>query len=330
MTHPLSTSLSRRALASLAAFSALVGGLRGASAGEPTPPISSDRETYSISARANSDFKAGFGVESRVQSYDYEKVCAWASASATRKQCDTLASDLAPVCKSSLDSAKAQYCNIKGKYYGAVGEGEATATVLGKSVDLLAITGWAIADYNVFRTGLRFSVLDKAIFSYTQKSVAQINMFQYQTLVSASRTIWVGPVPLYAEAEAVGVIGLSLTVGLGTSQLDAEIRPSAGIEAEVGCGVGVDFAKAGASGELNLITLSLPARGHLNWANYPAISYGGDINFEVGALDGKISLGAWLFGESIASYTLVEWPGVLWSTKDDGSSLYDFSGGFSL
>ncbi len=337
MTYPMPSapSLLRRSLVALAACFTLTVGVESASAiPDPRPPFREATKTHDEFAKANSDFKAGFEVSNRIRSFDYETICAWAGSTKAVAQCNDLSESETDVtyCLNNLNLFRARYCGIKGQYHGANVKGAATATLLKKSVDLLALEGWAIADYNEFRAGIKMSAAGKKIFSYERKSGWVVDWFVYQTLFSASRTIWVGPVPLYAEAEAVGHLGIGVQGTVGTSQLDTVITPQAGIEVEVGCGVGVDFAKAGAKGSFNLVTLSLPATGYLNWADFPSdrtLDYGGDINFRVDALDGEITLGAWLMGKEIASYPLVKWPGVTWSTKKN-KSLYAFSGSLKL
>lgn len=319
------TSLVRNAIAAVVALAAVATAGTANAGTLSDPPISGNSKSISKTF-GKDDFSATVGASSKVTAYNYAEVCAWVN------------SDLAAYYKSSglptavsnvvMKAMRDQYCKHAGKYQGTGAKAGARAKIMGHSIDVAGLEGWAAADYNLYDAGYKLTVGGNTIATLRIPSSVDQDFAWPMTLVSGTRKFMVGPVPVYVEGEAVGSIGVRLQAQFGNSQVEGTLTPHAGIDATFGCGVGVDFAKAGIQGELNLVTLSVPATGFINWGNAPKISYGGDITATITSLDGSIKLGAWLFGEEVGSIDIFSWTGFEYKLTQD--PLYQFSGSFSL
>lgn len=317
------TSLIRNVIAAAVAIAAVT--TAGTASALSDPPISGNSKSMGKTF-GKDDYSATVSASSKVMAYNYGAVCTWVN------------NDLANFYKSSglptaisnviMTAMRDQYCKHAGKYHGTRANAGARAKIMGHSIDVAGLEGWAAADYNRYDAGYKFTVGGNTVSTLHIISAVDQDFSMPMTLVSGSRKFMIGPVPVYVEGEAVGSIGVRLQAQFGNSQVDSTLTPHAGIDATFGCGVGIDFAKAGIEGELNLVTLSVPATGFINWGNAPTITYGGDITASISSLDGSIKLGAWLFGEEVGSINLFSWDGVEYKlTKDP---LYQFSGSFSL
>lgn len=136
-------------------------------------------------------------------------------------------------------------------------------------------------------------------------------------LVSASTTIWVGPVPVTVSGGASAGLSLNASLGFASSKLSANVTPAGNVTATASAGVNLVVASAGVSANLNLIKASVPAVAGLKLMTAQTgkgtVAYDVDVDAIINSLSGNVQLWAkvwYLFGSKKWTTTIASWSGL--------------------
>jgi hypothetical protein len=125
------------------------------------------------------------------------------------------------------------------------------------------------------------------------------------TIFSASKTIWLGPVPVKFTGAVKGTLGVDLEAAYSQSTLYAKAKPNAKVYAQASAGVDMWLASAGVSGTLTLVEAAVPSKASA--VVYPtSVTFGVDSDLTLSSLSGKIEGYATLPGKRW-TITLAKW-----------------------
>ena len=116
------------------------------------------------------------------------------------------------------------------------------------------------------------------------------------SFLSASKTIWLGPVPVKFTGAIRGQLGISYAAQYATSTLSVQANPNASLNAFASAGVDVWFASAGVSGTLSLLKAGVPSRASAV-VQPNAVTYSLDSDLALTSLSGQIDAYATLAGK---------------------------------
>lgn len=115
------------------------------------------------------------------------------------------------------------------------------------------------------------------------------------SFLSASKTIWMGPVPVKFTGAIRGQLGVSYLAQYANSTLSVETKPNADLYAFASAGVDIWFASAGVSGQLSLIKAGVPSKASAV-VQPNAVAYSLDSDLTLTSLSGRIDAYATLAG----------------------------------
>lgn len=264
---------------------------------------------------SSGDFGAGFQIYSRAEAKDYDKMCASSDPNA---QCANTFPIFKGICKAIWQSMHNGYCAQHGVGMTVEGKAGADATLFGKDFDLLDVGASAAAEpsgmnaqYGIYVGGRKVS--GYGVSSSFSKDVELASM----TLVSASSTFMLGPIPIDVEASAVGSLGINFGMNVGTAQLQGQAGPYAAIDGVFSAGLGTKGLSAGIEGDLLLVKLSTPANAQIAYAGGDRFTYNAGLDLVINSLDGSVSL----YGQAGSlkkTWTIFDWTGLSY-TKNLGS-----------
>lgn len=318
-------SLVRTIVATAVASAALVAVARPAAAFQPITGTKTVGPSYSKNV-SSGDFGAGFEVFARGYATDYKQLCA---STAPSYQCSNLTGIGKTICQLVFDFTNKQACS-KASYgaaigYGAEGKAEADLTLFGKDFDLFDIGASAKAEPDASLAEWHVKVAGVNLGGYSQPGgFSRSWTAGERTLVSATSTFMLGPIPIKVEAAAVGSMGIDFGLQLGNSKASGNVTPWTAIDGQFSAGLGTKGLSAGIEGELLLVKLSTPATASLTWQGGNRFGYDASLDLDINSLDGSISL----YGEAgpyKKSWTIFSWDG-LYYKKNLGRT----AGAFSL
>lgn len=117
------------------------------------------------------------------------------------------------------------------------------------------------------------------------------------SFLSASKTIWMGPLPIKFTGAVRGTLGVAYNATYANSTIALSAKPNAKLYAYASAGVDVWFASAGVSGSLTLIEAGLPSRASVI-PQPNAVTYSLDSDLALSSLSGQIDAYASLAGKS--------------------------------
>ena len=271
---------------------------------------------------SSGDFGAGFQVYAKAEDKDYDQLCA--STSPTT-QCAGKPGLLGTICQMVWKPMNQMYCSQHGVGISAAGAAGADVTLFGKDLDLLDLKASAAAEPSGAYAQYGIYVGGKKVQGYSvSSSFSKDAELASMTLVSASSTFMLGPVPLNVEASAVGSLGINFAMNVGTSQVSGSAGPYASVDGVFSAGLGVTGLSAGIEGDLLLVKVSTPATAGIAYSGAKTFTYNAGLDLQIQALDGSISLYG-KAGPYKATWEIVSWTGLSY-TKNLGST----SGTFSL
>lgn len=295
----------------------------GAAEAAPITGMKTVGQEYSKSV-SKGDFGAAFQVYARANATDYQQVCA---STKPAIQCTGVMASpmLKPVCTAMWNAVGASYCAKQGMGFSVEGKADADVTLFGKDLQLFDINASAMADPGSASTSYGVYVLGAKIVGASgaaklEKSVPVAE----RTLVTASSTFMLGPIPITVKAQGVGSLGIDFALAAGTSSITGTATPWAQVDGVFSAGLGVSGLSAGIEGDLVLVKLSTPASANIAWLGGKSFSYDASLDLVINALDGSISL----YGEAgpyKKSWEIISWTGLEYSYN-----LGHKSGSFSL
>lgn len=281
----------------------------------PLQGMKSAGKDYSKSV-SSGDFGAGFQVYAKASAKDYDQLCA---SSNPTTQCAGMAGIMSTICKAIWQPMNRMYCSQHGVGISAEGAAGADVTLFGKDFDLLDLKASAAAEpsnayaqYGIYVGGKK--VQGYSVSSNFSKDAELASM----TLVSASSTFMLGPIPLNVEASAVGSLGINFAMNVGTSQVSGSAGPYAEVDGVFSAGLGVTGLSAGIEGDLLLVRVSTPATAGIAYSGAKTFTYNAGLDLQINALDGSISLYG-KAGPYKATWEIVSWTGLSY-TKNLGST----------
>lgn len=271
------------------------------------------------------DFGASFEIGAKAYANDYEKLCA---TSAPSYQCSGQYGFMATLCKAIYTPLNQNFCakNVGSKMgFGAYGGAEADVRLFGKDLEVFDISADAKVEPDSISTGYGIYVAGAKISGYRagthfEKSVPLAE----RTLVRASSTFMLGPVPITVEARAVGSLGIDFALDGGTAQVQATAEPWAQVDGVFSAGIGGAGVSAGIQGDLMLAKVGTPGTAKIVWQGGKQFSYEASLDLTLETLDGTVSLYAEGFGQRKT------WPITSWSGLDWSWNLGKKTGNFSL
>lgn len=268
------------------------------------------------------DFGAGFQLYARSTAKDYAQMCTYTDPEA---RCATVISFVKPICKAIWQAQHTAYCS-KGATVGYSAEGKAgtDVTLFGKDFDLFSISGGAYAEPESTTASYGIYVLGKKIRGASASELSVDIPLAERTLVSASATFNLGPVPITVKGEATGSLGIELAMSAGTATIGGRARPYAGVDGVFSAGVGVSGASVGIYGDLLLVQVSTPATAKITSLGNKQFAYDAALDLEIHTLDGSVGL----YGEFM-SYRK-QWEIFSWSGLQYSYNLGSTQGSFSL
>jgi hypothetical protein len=311
----------RPLVASAFAAASLVLAARSAEAA-PLNGLKSVGQEYSKSV-SKGDFGAGFQVYAKAHATDYEQAC---TSTAPAYQCASMPAGLPrTLCTAIWTGINSNYCGKHGLGFSAAGKAEADITLFGKDFELFDIGASAVAEPSRAYTDYGVYILGAKIVGSTGAATLTKSVpLAERTLVTASSTFFLGPVPLTVKAQGVGSLGIDFSLAAGTSSITGTATPWAQIDGVFSAGLGVSGLSAGIEGDLVLVKLSTPASANIAWQGGKNFSYDASLDLVINSLDGSISL----YGEAgpyKKSWEIISWTGLEY-TKNLGHT----SGSFSL
>lgn len=308
-------------VASAFAVASLVLAARSAEAA-PLRGFTSVGQEYSKSV-AKGDFGAAFQVYAKASASDYEQLCA---STAPSYQCASApAGAFKSICTILWNSINANYCGKHGLGLSVNGKAEADVTLFGKDFELFDIGASASAEPSSASTNYGVYVLGAKIVGSTgAAALTQSVPIAERTLVTASSTFMLGPIPLTVKAQGVGSLGIDFSLAAGTSSITGTATPWAQIDGVFSAGLGVSGLSAGIEGDLVLVKLSTPASANIAWQGGKTFGYDASLDLVINSLDGSISL----YGE--AGPYRKTWEIVSWTGLEYKKNLGHTSGSFSL
>jgi len=315
----------RTAVANAVAALALVSVAKPAAAFKPIQGNKTVGPSYSKSI-ASGDFGAGFQIYARGYANDYAQLC---QTTAPSYQCSSTSGFGKTICQMVFRPLNQMMCK-KASYgvpygYGAEGKAAADVTLFGEDFDLFDIGASAKAEPDQAMAEWHVKVAGVTLGGHSSASgLSRSWTLGERTLVSASSTFMLGPIPITVEAAAVGRMGIDANVGFGTSSANATVRPWVGIDGEFSAGLGTKGLSAGIEGDLVLVELSTPGSASLAWQGSRTFGYTGALDLQIKSLDGSVSL----YGEAgpyKKSWEIFSWEGLSY-TRNLGQT----SGTFSL
>ncbi|NOU28420.1 MAG: hypothetical protein HOO96_11000 [Polyangiaceae bacterium] len=302
----------------LVAVAAVVtAGLFAATAREASAaPILGAKEYGQSFARSayKGDFGASFEVGAKAYANDYAQLCA---TSDPGYQCGGMAVGFVQnICRSVYTIINGRFCaqNVGTKMgFGAYGGAEADVRLFGKDLEIFDLSADAKVEPDAITTGYGIYVAGAKISGYRsgahfEKSVPLAE----RTLVKASSTFMLGPIPIAVQARAVGSLGIDFTLDGGTAQVTATAEPWAQVDGVFSAGIGVSGVSAGIEGDLLLARVGVPGTGKIVWLGEKKFSYEASLDLSLKTLDGSVSLYAEGLGHR-ASWEIVSWNGLDWS-----------------
>lgn len=281
----------------------------------PLQGMKSAGKDYSKSV-SSGDFGAGFQIYAKASAKDYDQLCA---SSSPTTQCAGKVGIMGIICQAMWKPMNQMYCSQHGVGISAEGAAGADATLFGKDFDLLDLKASAAAEpsnayaqYGIYVGGRK--VQGYSVSSSFSKDAELASM----TLVSASSTFMLGPVPLDVEASAVGSLGINFAMNVGTAGVSGSAGPYAEIDGVFSAGIGVKGLSAGVEGDLMLVRISTPATAGIAYAGAKSFTYNAGLDLQIQALDGSVSL----YGQAgpyKATWEIVSWTGLSY-TKNLGST----------
>lgn len=183
---------------------------------------------------------------------------------------------------------------------------KAYATVFGNDKELAKISGagqlvgtQGTSSYAVRVLGV--TVRSRSVAGNLTESAPIYN----GTIYSASKTIWLGPVPVKFTGAVKGTLGVDLATTYTQSTLLTEAKPNAKVYAQASAGVDMWLASAGVSGTLTLVEAAVPSR--VGAVVSPSnVTYEVHSDLTLASLSGKIEAYATLPGKRW-KMTLASW-----------------------
>ncbi len=301
----------------VAASAVVAAGLLAASSRDAhAAPIVGAKEYGQSFARSayKGDFGASFEASAKAYANDYAQLCATSDPS---YQCSATPAGLAQnVCRSVYSILNGRFCaqNVGTKLgFGAYGGAEADVRLFGKDLEIFDLSADAKVEPDAISTGYGIYVAGAKISGYRagahfEKSVPLAE----RTLVRASSTFMLGPIPIAVQAQAVGGLGIDFTLDGGSAQVTATAEPWAEVQGVFSAGIGVSGVSAGIEGELLLARVGVPGTGKIVWLGNKSFSYEASLDLSLKTLDGSVSLYAEGLGHK-ASWEIVSWNGLDWS-----------------
>ena len=232
------------------------------------------------------------------------------------------------ICANTYAPINAYYCarNVGSKRgFGASGSAQSDVRLFGTNLELFDMSASATTDPLASSTSYQVYVAGyKVVGASGGASLAKSVPLGERTLVQASGTFMLGPVPITVTASAVGSLGIDFALGANTSQVTGTVTPHAQVDGIFSAGVGVSGFSAGIEGELMIARLEVPATAKVVWQGNKSFAYEASLDLSLSALDGTVSLYAEGAGQK-ATWEITSWEGVDWSTH-----LGKASGTFSL
>lgn len=117
------------------------------------------------------------------------------------------------------------------------------------------------------------------------------------SLFSASKTIWLGPLPVKFTGAVKGNLGINYNAQYATSTLSVDTLPNAELLAVASASIDVFLASAGVTGTLSLLKAGLPARAAAVVAPNNVI-YSLDADLQLTSLSGRVDAWAHVPGKT--------------------------------
>jgi hypothetical protein len=179
-------------------------------------------------------------------------------------------------------------------------------TVFGSDKELVRISGKATLTGSQGTSGYYVRVLGVNVRSKSVSGNLSGSESLYNaSFLSASKTIWLGPVPVKFTGAIKGTIGISYNAQYAMSTLSVETRPNAKLYAYASAGVDLWLASAGVSGSLTLIEAGVPSKAAAV-VSPSSVAFSLDSDLQLKSLSGKIEAYATLPGKRWTT-TLASW-----------------------
>jgi len=316
-------SVVRTIVASAVASLAIVATARPAAAFQPITGTKNVGPSYSKDI-SSGDFGAGFEIFARGYASQYEQLC---ESTQPSQQCAGLAGFAKTICEMVYGYTNDMVCAQNygtGVGYGAEGKAAADLTLFGEDFDLFDIGASAKVEPDSSLAEWHVKVAGVSLGGYSQPAgFTKSWTAGERTLVSATSTFMLGPIPIKVEAAAVGSMGIDAGLELGSSKASGTVTPWVAVDGEFSAGLGTKGLSAGVQGDLLLVKLSTPATASLTWQGGKAFGYDASLDLQIDSLDGAISL----YGEAgpyKKTWEIFSWDGLTY-TKDLGRSTGTFS-----
>lgn len=312
-------SVVRTLVATAVTTLALVAVAKPAAAFQPIKGNSTVGPAYSKSV-SSGDFGASFQIFARGYANDYQQLC---TTTAPTYQCSNMAGFTKQICTIVMKPMNDFMC-AKSRYgvpygYGAEGKAEADITLFGDDFELFDIGASAKAEPDLANAEWHMRVAGVKLAGNSSSSgLSKSWTLGERTLLSASSTFMLGPIPITVEAAAVGRMGIDANVSFGTASASATATPWVGIDGEFSAGLGTKGLSAGIEGDLVLVELSTPGTASMTWKGGKNFGYAASLDLEIHSLDGSISL----YGEAgpyKKSWEIFSWEGLTY-TKNLGQT----------
>lgn len=268
-------------------------------------------QTFSKSSYSG-DFGASFEAGGKVYANDYDALC----RSTDPALCGSTATGAGLFCTMFNRPLHDIYCarNIGTKMgFGAVGGAEAEVRLFDKDLEIFDFDADARIEPNAISTGYGISVAGlKLSGGRYGASYSRTVTLAERTLVQASSTFMLGPIPITVKAQAVGSLGMDLNLSAGTATASASVEPFAEVDGVFSAGVGVSTVSVGIEGELMLARVGIPATATLTWNGGKSFSYDASLDLAISTLDGSVNLYAEGFGKR-ADWEITSWDGLSWT-----------------
>lgn len=269
-------------------------------------------QTYSKSSYSG-DFGASFEAGGKVYANDYDQLC---RTSDPVTACAGKTGSAKTICTMFNNPLHQAFCarNVGTKMgFGALGGAEAEVRLFDQDLEIFDFDANARVEPNDISTGYSISVAGLKLSSgrYGASYTKTITLAE-RTLVQASSTFMLGPIPITVQAQAVGSLGMDVSLSAGTATASATVEPFAEVDGVFSAGVGVAGVSVGIEGELMLARVSVPATGSLTWKGGKNFSYDASLDFTVSTLDGSVGLYAEGFGKR-ADWEITSWDGLSWT-----------------
>lgn len=170
-------------------------------------------------------------------------------------------------------------------------------TVFGSDKELARISGKATLTGSQGTSAYYVRVLGVDVKSKSVSGNLSGNESLYDaSFLEASKTIWLGPLPVKFTGAVRGTLGVSYLAQYATSTLSVTAKPNANLYAYASAGIDVWLASAGVSGSLSLIQAAVPGKASAV-VSPNAVSWSLDSDLTLTSLSGQIDAYASLAGK---------------------------------